>query len=161
MRLVSIPTATVAAIAVLALAVPHDATGQERDVPYWASIRAKVLNMRAGPGRAYPVRWTYKRVGLPLKVVRVHEGWRLVRDPDGDEGWVIASLLSPDRAALVVGDGLADMREASDTASRLMWRAEPGVSGKLGKCQSGWCEFNVDGRKAWVESRRLWGPGKP
>lgn len=157
MRLTSIVAWAIIALACSTMLLPFRALAQEREVPYWASIRAEVLNMRAGPGRAYPVRWTYKRAGLPLKVVRVHEGWRYVRDPDGDEGWVIASLLSPDRAAIVVGKGLADMRESNDGRSRLMWRAEPGVSGKLGKCDDGWCQFDVSGRKAWIEKNRLWG----
>jgi hypothetical protein len=56
---------------------------QDREVPYWASIKAEKLNLRAGPGRDFPVQWVYRRPGLPLKVIRVHEGWRLVRDPAG------------------------------------------------------------------------------
>ena len=98
-----------AMLALSMLAAPLAAAA--REVPYWASIRAKVLNMRAGPGRDFPIEWVYRRAGLPVKVIRVHEGWRLVRDPDGAEGWMNANLLSPDRAALVVGDELAAMRD--------------------------------------------------
>ena len=47
---------------------------------------------------------------LPVKVVRVMEGW-LIEDPDGARGWVVARLLSPERGAIVIGEGLAELRD--------------------------------------------------
>ena len=130
---------------------------QEREVPYWASIKAEVLNLRAGPGRDYPVRWVYHRAGLPLKVVRVHEGWRLVRDPAGDEGWVTANLLSKERGGIVIGQGLAAIREKPSDNSKLRWNAEPGVVGRIDDCEAGWCDFDVGGRRGYMRAERLWG----
>jgi len=130
---------------------------QEREVPYWASIKAEVLNLRAGPGRDYPVRWVYHRAGLPLKVIRVHEGWRLVRDPAGDEGWVTANLLSKDRGGIVIGQGLAAIREKPSDNSKLRWNAEPGVVGRIEDCEAGWCDFDVGGRRGFMRAERLWG----
>lgn len=130
-------------------------------MPYWASIKAAKLNMRAGPGRDFPIRWVYKRPGLPLKVVRVHQGWRLVRDPAGDEGWVTANLLTKERSAIVVGKGLAAIREKPSSNARLQWNAEPGVVGAIGDCDDGWCELDVAGRTGYVRADRLWGAGEP
>lgn len=146
-------------LAAIALAVP--AAAQDRKVPYWASIRADKLNMRAGPGRDFPIRWVYHRAGLPLKVVRIHEGWRLVRDPDGEEGWVTANLLSPDRGALVVGNGLAAIRAEPSDGARLNWNAEPGVVAKLDECEKGWCRIDVGGRRGYMRADRLFGAGEP
>ncbi|MCT2558727.1 SH3 domain-containing protein [Tsuneonella sp. YG55] len=150
MRFYLIPAVTLAAAPVAA---------QDREVPYWATIKAEKLNMRAGPGRDFPIRWVYTREGLPLKVIRVHEGWRLVQDPAGDEGWVTANLLSKERGAIVVGEGLAAIRAAPSEGAMARWNAEPGVVGKLGKCESGWCEFDVAGRAGFVQANRLWGAG--
>lgn len=147
------------AVAALLAAAPLAA--QDRAVPYWASIRAERLNMRAGPGRDFPIRWVYKRAGLPLKVIRVHEGWRLVRDPDGAEGWVTRNLLRPERSALVIGKGLAAIRAGPADSARLRWKAEPGVVGALGDCEAGWCEIDVGGRAGYIRADRLWGAGRP
>ncbi|WFL77162.1 SH3 domain-containing protein [Altererythrobacter arenosus] len=141
------------------LAVPL--TAQNRETPYWASIRASELNMRVGPSADYRIDWVYKRKGLPVKVVRVREGWRLIQDPDGTQGWVVARLLSPERSAIVIGDGLMPIREAPSASAKLKWNAEPGVVGMLGKCDGGWCEFNTDGHSGWVPADRLWGVGEP
>ncbi len=147
------------AIAASLAAIPVQA--QNREVPYWASIRAEKVNMRVGPSADYRIDWVYKRKGLPMKVVRIKEGWRLVRDPDGAQGWVVARLLSPERGAIVIGEGPAALREAPRPGAKLKWNASPGVVGALGKCDAGWCEFDVGGRKGWIEADRLWGAGEP
>ncbi|MFV0643106.1 MAG: SH3 domain-containing protein [Sphingomonadaceae bacterium] len=135
---------------------------QEREVPYWAAMRAGEVNMRVGPSEDYKISWVFKRKGLPVKVVRVKEGWRLIRDPDGEQGWVVARLLKPERGALVVGEGLAAMREAPSDSARLKWNLEPGVVGNLGECADGWCVLEIDGRrKGYVRQDRLWGSGEP
>lgn len=134
---------------------------QDREAPYWASIRASVLNMRVGPSPDYKVEWVYRRPGLPVKVLRLMEGWRLIEDPDGTQGWVVARLLSPQRAAIVIGDGLADMRTGESDDAALKWRVEPGVSGMLGDCDDGWCELVIGNRTGYVREARLWGVGEP
>lgn len=144
-----------------ALLIPAAALAQDRDVPYWASLRSHEVNMRVGPSEDYQIAWVYKREGLPVKVVRLREGWRLVRDPDGAQGWILARLLNPERTALVVGEGLAPLRETGTDSAKLRWNLEPGVVGKLGDCDAGWCEFEVAGRKGWVRQSRLWGAGEP
>ncbi|MCB2075116.1 MAG: hypothetical protein H6917_09940 [Novosphingobium sp.] len=150
-----------ACIAVLIGLAGVPAGAQEREVPYWASIRVDEVNMRVGPGGSYRVAWVYRRKQLPVKVVRLMQGWRLIEDPDGDRGWMLGRFLTLDRGAIVTGEGLADMREQADPASPLMWRVEPGVVGKLGDCESGWCAFDVGGRAGFVSQSRLWGPGEP
>jgi len=139
----------------------HTASAQDAEVPYWASIRSGVVNMRVGPSEEYRILWVYKRKQLPMKVIRLKEGWRLVEDPDGARGWMLARFLSRERGAIVRGRGLADMRSGAGRASRLLWRLQPGVTGGLGECVAGWCEFDVGGSKGWVERHRLWGAGNP
>ncbi len=132
-----------------------------RDVPYWASLRVSEVNMRAGPSEEYRIQWVYRRQNLPLKVVRLKEGWRLVEDPDGARGWMLAQFLSRQRGGIIVGEGLADMREAGNPGAKLLWRLEPGVTGKLGDCTAGWCSIDLDGRTGFVPQDRIWGAGEP
>lgn len=153
------PAAQIAASLLALLAVP--ATAQDREVPYWASIRSDPVNMRVGPAKSYPIAWVFHRKQLPVRVVRLREGWRLIEDPSGERGWMLARFLSPERAALVIGKEPADMRERGDPASPLKWRLAPGVVGKLGKCDEGWCQLEVGKRRGFVPEGRLWGVGAP
>jgi len=137
------------------------ARAQTAEVPYWASLRVDKVNMRVGPGEDYRIQWVYRRKQLPLKVIRVKEGWRLVEDPDGATGWMLARFLTRDRGAIVKGAGLADMRAKGAEGSRVLWRVEPDVTGDLGECDDGWCEFTVTGHRGFVKQGRLWGAGEP
>lgn len=146
-------------VAVLALAAMLAAPlhAQERDLPYWAALRYDEVRMRVGPSEEYPIEWVYKRKGLPVKVVRVREGWRLVEDPEGTQGWIASSQLNPDRGVMVMGTGLADVRADASPTAALKWRAEPGVVAMLLRCRAAWCEVDIAGRKGWAARDRLWG----
>jgi SH3-like domain-containing protein len=145
----------------LLASLARPAIAQDREVPYWATLRVDEVNMRVGPSEAYPINWVYRRQGLPVKVVRVRQGWRLVEDPDGERGWIVARLLNPKRGAIVIGDGLAEMRAGAGNGAEVLWRVEAGVVGALGNCEDGWCRFEVGKRKGWVRAGRLWGAGTP
>jgi len=143
-----------AALAVALLAPA--AWGADDKVPYWASLSAREAIMRAGPGQNYPAVWKYVRAGLPVKVVARHQHWRKIEEPDGTVGWMNGILLSEDRTAIVTRE-VAPMRDAPDAAGRILWRAEPGVIGRISHCTTGWCEFDVLGRVGYIETARLWG----
>lgn len=113
--------------------------------------------MRTGPSTEFPVKWVYKRQYLPVKVVAVHEVWRKIEDPDGDQGWMHVRLLSPNRTALVIGSGVATLRDGPEATARIAWRVEPGVVGRVEDCAKGWCRLDVAGRTGYIEVDRLWG----
>jgi SH3-like domain-containing protein len=148
-------------IAILAASAVPAVAEDEGGVPYWASIDALEANMRVGPGDSYSVSWVYRRPHLPVKVLRREGPWRLIEDPAGDRGWMRDLLLSRQRAAIVKGKGLADMRAEPNSGSHLQWRIEPGVVGLLGECEAGWCQFDADGHKAFAPEDRLWGTADP
>jgi SH3-like domain-containing protein len=151
-------------VPLLALAVivsPTLARAADEGVPYWASVSAAEANMRVGPGDSYRISWIYRRPYLPVKVLRREGPWRLIEDPSGDRGWMRDLLLSRQRAAMVTGKGVAEMRAQPLATAHLQWKIEPGVIGLLGDCSAGWCQFDAGGHKAFVPSERLWGAGTP
>lgn len=141
--------------------LPGQAVAQDRAVPYWASLSAEEVNMRVGPSERFQIDWVYRRQGLPVKVIRLQQGWRLIEEVDGTQGWVFNGLLSLERHAIVVGESLAELRSSPGDGGELSWNVEPGVVGVLGQCEQGWCEFDSDGRAGWIPEDRLWGSGEP
>ena len=71
----------------------------------FASLRAKEVNVRAGPGVRYPVDWVYKRKNMPVEVIAQFGTWRKIRDVQGAQGWIHQSMLS---GARFVGLGEAE-----------------------------------------------------
>jgi SH3-like domain-containing protein len=143
------------------LVMPAAVSAQNAKTPYWASIRSEEVNLRAGPGEDYRINWVYHRQHLPLKVIRTKDGWRLVQDSAGNQGWMLSRFLTRERGAVVTGRDLAEMREKGDRAARLLWRVQPGVVGLLGDCGDGWCGFSVGDQRGFVQQNQLWGAGEP
>jgi SH3-like domain-containing protein len=130
-----------------------------RETPYMASIASGRAMMRTGPGQTYPGTWLYVRRDLPIRVLRVYHEWRMIEDPDGTKGWMLVSLLSDQRTAIVRGQGYAELRDSPDQASDVRFRAEPNVVGRVSRCANGWCWFDVRGRAGYIRTDRIWGVG--
>ena len=136
------------------------ASAQDRQPPYWASIASGEAMMRTGPGRNYPGTWLYKRRDLPIRVLKIYPNWRLIEDPDGTRGWMLVTLLSDRRTAIVKpGDPRPVHAEPSET-SRIRYRAEHGVVGRIEQCRSGWCRIAVGRRKGYIRAADIWGIGE-
>jgi SH3-like domain-containing protein len=134
------------------------ATAQkERPTPYWASIAASEALMRTGPGKNYPGIWLYRRADLPIKVLEVYPSWRKVQDPGGTTGWMLVNLLSDTRTALVTGGEARPLHEAPQDGARVKFRAQPGVVGRISRCASGWCRFDIQGRDGYIRADHIWG----
>ncbi|SEJ09134.1 SH3-like domain-containing protein [Sphingomonas sp. OV641] len=132
-------------------------TGKEKPKPpYFASIGAGKARMRSGPGRSYPATWLYVRADLPVRVVDVFKEWRKVEDPGGEQGWMLGNLISSTRTA-IVQEAVTELRDRPAFGARVLWRAEPGVVGRVSQCARGWCRFDVRGQVGFVEATRLWG----
>jgi SH3-like domain-containing protein len=150
------------ALAVAGLAMPAAEGGAlaaeaKKTLPYYASINAGRARMRTGPDKTYPASWLYQRADLPVRVVATFKQWRKVEDPDGTQGWMVAALLSERRTAIVRGAQPIEMHERASTGAKLLWRAAPGVVGRLSGCGGGWCRFDVRGQAGFVEVGSLWG----
>lgn len=135
---------------------------RERETPYWASISAGRAMMRTGPGRNYPATWLYVRPDLPIRVVEVYDNWRKVEDPDGATGWMLVNLLSSTRTGLVRGEEPLPLRAQPNGEAPIVYRAEPGVVGRIPRCAEGWCLLDVGGRRGYAPADALWGvdPGE-
>ena len=141
----------------LGLSVTSAQAQQERQTPYWASISADKAAMRTGPGRNYPAKWLYLRADLPIKVVERYPNWRKVQDPAGETGWMLQTLLSDTRTALVTGNAPRPMHQSPDESSPVRFLAEPGVVGRVSKCADGWCRLDVTGRQGFIRIEHIWG----
>lgn len=125
-------------------------------IPRYVTLRAKEVNVRAGPGVRYPIDWVYQRPNLPVEVIAEFDTWRKIRDPEGTEGWVHQSMLSGRRTVLIIG-GERLLRRAPDPAAPPVARLEAGVIGWLDGCRKDWCEIEVAGLDGWIQRTHIWG----
>ena len=147
-----------AAFLIIAVAAP--AAAQEKQPPYWASIASGQAMTHTGPGRNYPNVWLYQRRDLPVRVVKKYETWRLIQDPDGAQGWMLVSLLSDRRTAIVKPGDPRPVRTSPDDSAKIRYLAEHGVVGRIDKCNGdGWCRIEIGKKEGYIRASDLWGVG--
>jgi SH3-like domain-containing protein len=49
------------------------------------------------------------------------------------------------------------MHEKPDAAARIVYRAAPGVVGRLTDCAGGWCRLDVAGKRGFIRAAHFWG----
>jgi SH3-like domain-containing protein len=125
-------------------------------LPRFASLRAKEVYMRAGPGTRYPVEWIYQRKGLPIQIIAEFDTWRKVRDWNGTTGWVHRAMLSGRRMAMTIGNDTM-LRRAPDPGAAPVARARPGVIARILSCDGAWCRIDAGGLSGWATRKLLWG----
>ena len=129
-------------------------------LPRFASLKTDRVNLREGPSKDHPTKWVYERAGLPVEITAEFEIWRKIRDAEGVEGWVLHSLLSGRRTALVtptkkgeVSPIFARPSESADVAATL----QSGVIVNIRKCDGAWCLVDGEGFKGYIQQIKLWG----
>lgn len=136
-------------------------------LPKFFSLKSNPVNLRKGPGTKYPKAWVFRREGLPVEVLREHGRWRQVRDSDGATGWILRTLISSRRTALVTP---WQLKESAQTASqhtmmyatarshsRQVAKLESGALVSLKSCDGDWCHVSIGRFRGYVKQQRLWG----
>ncbi|AOO80360.1 SH3 domain-containing protein [Bosea vaviloviae] len=131
-------------------------------VPRYVSLKSDRVNLREGPSKEHRTRWVYQRAGLPVEIVAEFETWRRVRDADGSEGWVLHSLLSGRRTALVAPwskakDETFTLRASADEKSAVVAQLQSGVITNVASCANTWCRVGIGKVEGYLRQDRLWG----
>jgi SH3-like domain-containing protein len=134
-------------------------------VPRFVSLKSDRVNLRRGPGTEYPIAWVFRRAGMPVEVLKEAEGWRQVRDAEGATGWVLQSMLSGRRTALVLPweakEGRprveVELRADDSSSANVVARVEAGVIAAIRSCDRRWCHVVIGDFKGYLEQTKLWG----
>ncbi len=134
------------------------ATKQIQEVNYFSSFRASETNVRSGPGQNYPIKYTYKVKGIPIRVISEYDNWNEIEDYEGQTGWVMQSLLTKKRMLMIYSKKpTVEMRRKNNLDARLIYRLENFVIGEYLKCEEQWCAIKINGKKGWVEKIDVFG----
>ena len=146
-------------------ATPSGTSASGLPLPRFVSLKADRVNLRSGPGTDYPTSWVYRQAGLPVEVLSEFEGWRQIRDSEGATGWVLQSLLSGRRTALVTPwDAKAGapvpqvpVRNSDSDRARAVAIVEAGVIANVHTCDGRWCSITIDRFRGFMPQKQLWG----
>jgi SH3-like domain-containing protein len=129
-------------------------------LPRYVSLKSDRVNLREGPSKDHRTTWVFLRAGLPVEITAEFDIWRKVRDSEGAEGWVLHSLLSGRRTALVTPwkKGVdATLRAEPNAQSASVAILQPNVIANVRSCDGSWCRVFGEGFKGYIQQSDLWG----
>ena len=129
-------------------------------VPRYVSLKSDHVNLREGPTKAHRTAWVFQRAGLPVEITAEAETWYRIRDSEGVEGWVLHSLLSGKRTALVAPWKKGEMLKLfarADEAAETVALLQPAVIAQVRSCDGAWCRVKGEGYDGFIQQGNLWG----
>ncbi len=130
--------------------------GSGLPVPRFVTLKFDEANLRAGPGREYPVLWQYRKTGLPLLVDAEFGVWRKVVDHEGTSGWMHGSVLSLRRMALV-RENMTEILNDDRDGANIIALAERNALLELHSCPKNWCHIISQDIDGWIKRTSIWG----
>lgn len=125
-------------------------------LPRYASLKSDNVYVRTGPSMDYPIKWIYKREGLPVEILQEFDAWRKIKDPDGNVGWAHKILLSGKKMAIIRTDAPADAYNNTEMEKAVV-QFEKGVIVNVSECQKLVCRVHFAPYEGWIEKKHLWG----
>lgn len=131
-------------------------------LPRFVSLKSDRVNLHEGPSKDHRTVWVYTRAGLPVEITAEFETWRKIRDSEGSEGWVLHSLLSGRRTALVAPWKKEPLLLTAADHATPVAKLAPGVVAGLRGCDGIWCRVAGKGFDGYMQQENLWGvyPGE-
>lgn len=131
----------------------------------FAALKFSKVKLHSGPGFKYPVISIYISIYRPVEVIAHFDVWRMIKDLDGETGWVHKSTLTPKKYGLVIKDKV-QLVKSNTPNSPVVADLEKNAIIRVEKCDGGWCKAttikqpnleNYESYKGWVDQSALWG----
>jgi SH3-like domain-containing protein len=134
------------------------AAQQIQEVNYFASLRSNETNVRAGPSQNYPIKFTFKLRGIPIRVISEYDNWLEIEDYEGETGWLNKSLITKKRTLMVVSNSeYVNFYKKPNSKSKILYHIENNVVLDLIKCSNDWCNAKAKGKSGWIEKSEIFG----
>ena len=113
------------------------------------------VNVRYGPSFDYPIKYIYKKINLPVKVIDKKENFRRIIDNKKNSGWIHISQLKQSKSFITLSKKILFKKPTK--FSKPLAKIETGRLLLVKKCERNWCLVKTKSFKGWVEEENLWG----
>ena len=136
------------------LFLPLDTIAEDNN--YFVMLKNKKVNVRFGPSLDYPIKYIYKKIELPLKVIDKKENFRRIIDFKKNSGWIHVSQLRPSHALITTAVKILFKKPSK--YSKPLAKIDQGRLLRVINCQEKWCNVRTGEYSGWIENNSgLWG----
>ena len=121
----------------------------------YLSLKKNKVNVRYGPSLESPVKFVYKKINLPIKLIDKKENWRRVIDLKNNSGWIHSSQLKPINSIIPLEEKILFRKPT--LFSKPLAKIQKGKVLIIQKCFNGWCKIKASKFKGWIKTDNIWG----
>ena len=123
---------------------------------YFLMLKNKKVNVRYGPSFDYPIKYVYRKIELPLKVIDKIENFRRIIDHKKNSGWIHVSQLRPSRSLISTNEKILFKKPTK--YSKPLAKLDQGRLLKVIKCEEKWCNIKTGDYSGWIKiDDNIWG----
>ena len=119
------------------------------------SLKKNKVNVRYGPGLDYEVKYIYRKINLPVKLIDKKENFRKIIDLKKNSGWIHWMLLKPSNSIIILEDKILFKKPSN--FSKPIARLEKGRLLVIKKCKKIWCKVKTADYTGWLKTNNIWG----
>ena len=118
-------------------------------------LKNEKVNVRYGPSFDYPIKYIYKKIYLPIKVIDEKENFRRIIDHKKNSGWIHISQLKQSKSFITVSHKIIFKKPTK--FSKPLAKLDTGRLLLVEKCERSWCYVETGVFKGWIENESVWG----
>ena len=118
-------------------------------------LKNNKVNVRYGPSFDYPIKYIYKKIHLPVRVIDRKENFRRILDHKNNSGWIHISQLRKSKSLIVLENKILFNKPSK--FSKPVARIEKGRLLLVKKCENKWCKIKTGEFTGWIDKENIWG----
>ena len=118
-------------------------------------LKKDKVYVRYGPSFDYPIKYIYKKINLPLKVIDKKENFRKIIDYKKNSGWIHISLLRKSKSLITTSNKILFKRPTK--FSKPIAKLDEGRLLLIKKCEEDWCNVKTGKFSGWIKKNNVWG----
>ena len=119
------------------------------------SLKKSKVNVRYRPSFESPVKYVYKKVNLPIKLIDKKENWRRIIDLKNNSGWIHRSQLRKVNSIIPLKNLILFKRPTN--FSKPLAQIKKGRVLVVQTCENSWCKIETGKFVGWIKTDAIWG----
>tara|TARA_B100000989_G_scaffold177541_1_gene133312 strand:+ start:1248 stop:1703 length:456 start_codon:yes stop_codon:yes gene_type:complete len=121
----------------------------------YLSLKKDKVNVRYGPSFDSPIKFVYKKINLPIKLIDKKENFRRIIDFKNNSGWIHISQLKNVNSIIPLTDKVLFKKPTK--FSKPLANIKKGRVLVVLKYDGDWCKIQLAEYKGWITKKDLWG----
>ena len=118
-------------------------------------LKNNKVNVRYGPSFDYPIKYIYKKISLPVKLIDKKENFRRIIDHKKNTGWIHISQLKKSKSLITTSVKILFKKPTK--YSKPIAKLDTGRLLLIQKCEKIWCNVKTEKFSGWIDKNNVWG----